>query len=184
MVSYMASNGSCFMVTWTIFKIQLLEVGLTQTGRPWHSKISQLLLVYFDHVWGPCMNRNSLIQCLAEGPVTYDFTLHLVPHYMILEESWDGLWTLLLGPHNFMVTTLGSCVNFEVALARSACAQEPKPRLYLHAYTDHFNYTRNFKLCVFNTKERGNYVIVYKHISLPSNIKSWPPIGLLPSPLK
>jgi hypothetical protein len=28
--SYMASNGSCFMVTWTIFKNHLLEEGLTQ----------------------------------------------------------------------------------------------------------------------------------------------------------
>jgi hypothetical protein len=27
---YMTSNGSCFMVTWTIFKNHLLEVGLTQ----------------------------------------------------------------------------------------------------------------------------------------------------------
>ena len=27
---YMASNGSCFMVTWTIFKNHLLEVGPTQ----------------------------------------------------------------------------------------------------------------------------------------------------------
>ena len=26
----MASNGSCFMVTWTTFKNHLLEVGLTQ----------------------------------------------------------------------------------------------------------------------------------------------------------
>jgi hypothetical protein len=30
MYSYMASNGSCFMITWIIFKIHLLEVGLTQ----------------------------------------------------------------------------------------------------------------------------------------------------------
>jgi hypothetical protein len=30
MDSYMASNGSGFMVTWTIFKNHLLEVGLTQ----------------------------------------------------------------------------------------------------------------------------------------------------------
>ena len=30
MDSYMAPNGSCFMVTWTIFKTHLLEVGLTQ----------------------------------------------------------------------------------------------------------------------------------------------------------
>ena len=28
MGSYMASNGSCFTVTWTIFKNHLLEVGL------------------------------------------------------------------------------------------------------------------------------------------------------------
>ena len=27
---YMASNGSCFIVTWSIFKNHLLEVGLTQ----------------------------------------------------------------------------------------------------------------------------------------------------------
>ena len=30
MDSYMASNGSRFMVTWTILKNHLLEVGLTQ----------------------------------------------------------------------------------------------------------------------------------------------------------
>ena len=30
MDSYMVSNGSCFMVSWTIFKNHLLEVGLTQ----------------------------------------------------------------------------------------------------------------------------------------------------------
>ena len=30
MVSYMALNGSCFMVTWTIIRNHFLEVGLTQ----------------------------------------------------------------------------------------------------------------------------------------------------------
>ena len=30
MDSYMASNESCFMLTWTILKIHLLEVGLPQ----------------------------------------------------------------------------------------------------------------------------------------------------------
>ena len=30
MVSYSALNGSCFMITWTVFKSHLLEVGLTQ----------------------------------------------------------------------------------------------------------------------------------------------------------
>ena len=30
--SYMASNGSCFMVTWTTLKNHLLELGLTKPG--------------------------------------------------------------------------------------------------------------------------------------------------------
>jgi hypothetical protein len=30
MESYMVSNGSCFMPTWTIFKTHLLEVDLTR----------------------------------------------------------------------------------------------------------------------------------------------------------
>ena len=30
MDSYMALNGSCFMVTWTIFKNHFLEIGVTQ----------------------------------------------------------------------------------------------------------------------------------------------------------
>ena len=34
--SYMASNGSCIKVTWTFPKNHLLEVGLTQHGRPRH----------------------------------------------------------------------------------------------------------------------------------------------------
>jgi hypothetical protein len=33
MDSYMASNGLCFMVNWTIFKNHLLEVGLTQNRK-------------------------------------------------------------------------------------------------------------------------------------------------------
>ena len=55
--SYTASNGSCFIVTWIIFKNHLLEVGLTQTRvtmalqtlttahNRWFTK--------FHHVWGP-----------------------------------------------------------------------------------------------------------------------------------
>ena len=33
MVSYKTSNGSCFMVTWIIFKNHLLEVGLTRNRK-------------------------------------------------------------------------------------------------------------------------------------------------------
>ena len=34
------------------------------------------------------------------------------PHYMVLEVSWDGIWTLLLGSHNVMVTAPGSYVKW------------------------------------------------------------------------
>ena len=47
MDSYVASNGSCFMVTWIISKTHLLEVGLTRDlERPWHSDCSWPL-IYF-----------------------------------------------------------------------------------------------------------------------------------------
>ena len=46
--SYVASNGSCFMITWIIFKNHLLEVGLTQN---WETTALQMLttvdLIYF-----------------------------------------------------------------------------------------------------------------------------------------
>ena len=48
-VVYMASNGSCFMVTWTIFKNHLVEVGLPQDH--WETMALQTLttvdLFYF-----------------------------------------------------------------------------------------------------------------------------------------
>ena len=76
MDSYMASNGSCFMVTWTIFKNHLLEVGLTKIGRPWHSEHSKPLLYSIVSCMRTRMNRNLLKLHLVEGPITYDFTLH------------------------------------------------------------------------------------------------------------
>ena len=42
MDSYMASNGSCFMVTWIIFKNHLLEVGITQN---WETMTLQMLTI-------------------------------------------------------------------------------------------------------------------------------------------
>jgi hypothetical protein len=54
MDSYMASNGSCFMVTWIIFRNHLLEVGLTQnheTMALW--MFTTVGLFYFYHVRGP-----------------------------------------------------------------------------------------------------------------------------------
>jgi hypothetical protein len=52
--SYMASNESCFMVTWTLFKNHLLEVSLTQNQKTMPlRKLTTVGLFYFYHVWGP-----------------------------------------------------------------------------------------------------------------------------------
>ena len=40
MDSYMVLSGSCFMVTWTIFRTHLLEIGLTQN---WETMALQIL---------------------------------------------------------------------------------------------------------------------------------------------
>ena len=53
MDSYMASNGSCFMVTINISKNHLLEVGLTQNQKTMALRsLITVNLFYFIHVWG------------------------------------------------------------------------------------------------------------------------------------
>ena len=48
MDSYMALNGSCSMVTWTILKNHLLEVGLTQNWDTMaHWTLTSVDLFYF-----------------------------------------------------------------------------------------------------------------------------------------
>ena len=53
MESYMALNGSCFMVTWTVFKNHLLEVGLTQNQET-HGTMNahNYWFILFYHMWG------------------------------------------------------------------------------------------------------------------------------------
>ena len=57
---YMASNGLCFMVTWTILQNHLLEVGLTQNRRPRHSECSQPLIHAILSCVRTRMNQNAL----------------------------------------------------------------------------------------------------------------------------
>ena len=71
----MVTIGTCFMVTWVIFKKPPLG------GRP-NTKLETMALQHLtllcsNHVWGPRMNRNSLKYQLIKDLVTYDFTLHL-----------------------------------------------------------------------------------------------------------
>jgi hypothetical protein len=54
---------------------------------------------------------------------------------MIFGVSWDGLWTLSFGPHNFMVTALGSCVKWALTLhllvfSKSICTGDTVPFKY------------------------------------------------------
>ena len=100
MDTYMASSGSCFMVTWTMFKNHLLEVGLTQNqGIMAFQMLTTIDVFYFimcehPHEW------KFIEKHLLEGPITYDFTLHL---WIRDHTTWfwrcvgDGLWTLSFG---------------------------------------------------------------------------------------
>ena len=61
MDSYKVSHGSCFMVTWAIFRNYLLEVGTSNTlGDHDILKSHNCWYVIFYHVWGSHMNRKSL----------------------------------------------------------------------------------------------------------------------------
>ena len=78
MEAYLASNILCFMTTLTIFNNHLLDVGLTQNREFMALQTLRTVdLFLFLSCVRTRMNRNSLKQCLVEGPITYDFTLHL-----------------------------------------------------------------------------------------------------------
>jgi hypothetical protein len=54
MGSYVALNRSCFMVTWTIFKIHHLEVGLIQNRETMaQPNTHNRWFLLFLHAWGP-----------------------------------------------------------------------------------------------------------------------------------
>ena len=117
MDSCMASNGSCFMVTLTIFKIYLLEVGLTRKpGAHGTPNAHNSWIILFYHVWWHAWVEFNEI---AFGEGSNQTWLHTTlegpwPYYMILEVSWDGLWTLSFGLSQFHGH--GSWLMCEVAL--------------------------------------------------------------------
>jgi hypothetical protein len=74
MDSHIASNGSCFMVTWTIFQNHLLEVGLTQNHGTPNAHTHWFILCY--HVRGRAwieIHRNN-IRSRAQSHVTSHYT--------------------------------------------------------------------------------------------------------------
>ena len=104
MDSYTALNGSCFMVTWTVLKNHLLEVGLTQN---WETMALRTLttttLSYFIMCEDPAWIEIQWYSIwLRAGHVWLHTTLEGPwPHYIISEVSWDGLWTLSFGLSQF-----------------------------------------------------------------------------------
>ena len=71
MDSYMAPNGSCFIVTWTLFKNRLLEVGLTQNRETIALRVLTAVDLSYFIIW---------LHTTLEGPW---------PHNMTLEVCWD-----------------------------------------------------------------------------------------------
>ena len=98
MDSYMASNGSCFMVTWTIFKNRLLQVGRPNTKPGDHGtpNAHNLDILYF--IMREDLHEHKFTE-IAFGWGSGHIWLHTTlegqwPHHMLLEVCWDGLWTL------------------------------------------------------------------------------------------
>ena len=114
MDSYMVSNGSCFMVTWTIFKNHLVEVGLTQNQETMALRAFTTVDLFYFIMREDPHEQKCIEIALGWGLITYDFALHLRVRD---HTTWfwrcvgTAFWHVLLGSHNFMVTALGSCVK-------------------------------------------------------------------------
>ena len=74
MDSYMASNGSCFVVTGLCSKTTSWRQVQHKTKRPWYSERSQSLILFY-HAWGPEWIEIHWNIKLVEGPIT------LASHY-------------------------------------------------------------------------------------------------------
>jgi hypothetical protein len=118
---YMASNGSCFVVTLTIFKNYLVEIDLnTKSGDHGTLNAHNRWFILLYHVWEPAwINIHWDWGCKAFGWGLGHIWLHTT--------TWGSVTTLrdfgecvgmatfghfLLGSHNFMVMALGSCMKW------------------------------------------------------------------------
>ena len=95
---YMASNGSCFMVIWTVSRNHLMEVGLTQNRETMALQTLTTVDLFYFIICEDMYEYKSIEIEFGWGPgFIWLHTSLEVPwsHYMILEVSWDkGLWTL------------------------------------------------------------------------------------------
>ena len=113
---YIALNGSCFMVTWTLFKTHLLGVGFNTKLGDHGTRRSHNHWYYYILACVRTPYEQKFFE-IAYGWGTRHMWLHTTlddpwPHCMILELSWDGLWTRHLRSNNSMVTALGLHVKW------------------------------------------------------------------------
>ena len=116
MDSYTASNGSCFMISWIIFRNHLLEVSLTQ-----NREIMAIRTLTTDDLFYLIMcedphelkNHWKSIPLRARSHMTSHYTQRVPNH---TTRFWWCVGTAFghfsLGSHNSMVTALGSCVKW------------------------------------------------------------------------
>jgi hypothetical protein len=100
----MASNGSCFMVTWTIFKTHLLELGLTQNWETMALRMFTTVDLFYFIMCEDSHEYKFIEIAFGCGPghIWLHTTLEdRLPHYMILEVSWDNLSRLSFGLSQF-----------------------------------------------------------------------------------
>ena len=137
MDSYMASTGSCFMVTHTILKNHLLEGGLTYNRETMTLQtLTTIGLLYYIMCEDPHKYK---VIVIASGWGPGHIWLHTIlkglwPHYITLEVSWDSLWALSFGLSQFHGH--GSWLVCEVALrlVGSHCISRnafPRQRVFL-----------------------------------------------------
>ena len=79
MDSYVASNGSCFIITWIGYKNHLLEVGLTQNRETimalqTPTTVDSFYAMLSYHVWGPALMEIHWNNIWLGGLVTYYYT--------------------------------------------------------------------------------------------------------------
>ena len=109
-----------FMVIWTIFKNHLLEVGLTLNRETMALQMLTSIHLFYFIMCEDLLEWKFIEIVFGWGPghILHTTFEGLWPHYMILEVSWDGFWTLSFGLSQFHGH--GSWLMCEVVLSVKA----------------------------------------------------------------
>ena len=92
--SYMASNGSCFMVTWIVYENRILEVGLTQNRETKALRTSQQLIDSLEFIeiafgWGSVTTLHDFGGVLR-WPLDTFFWALIISWSRLLAHVWSG----------------------------------------------------------------------------------------------